>query len=540
MAVTVELVADVSDVVRGAESVSKRFDDVADSLIDLARDAQGAGRKVETALEDAGDSTSKLDDGLKDSGAAAERFEDKAKKALKAMSAAADKEGGKVAKETKAGFDKGGESVETFKDEAKSNLSEVASSFSGDMDSAVDLIQGTLGGLVADLGPAGLVGGAVAALAIGLAKAAADGEAERINRIGEAAAGLSAEIQAVGGDLTKVDFDGRMREWGNAIQDTREWWELWQDSAKTGAGLIEEQAKAAGLGFKDMFKGAAGSGEDAEAALKQIDTLLGDLNGQLETHTDEWGRTFTTGTPEVEARISALGKLRTRVQENADVNKEAARTAELMKDADIDTAESAEALKEATQKANDELLKKAGLMNDAASAAIGADEADLNWSDTLKSSKEDIDANGKSVDLHTAAGKANRQTLLDMATAALDLESAHIRAGESTATVKAKTDAARESFVTAAIAAGYNRDEANDLATKYGLIPANVDTKVKAHNVQETKNEIDGVAAPRDVPINLRIANEYEYGNGLGVLLAPRTQTVFMKAVDSISGKSLP
>ncbi|WIF20477.1 tape measure protein [Arthrobacter phage Berka] len=539
MAVTVELVADVADVVRGAGDVSKKFEDVSDSLIDMAREAKDSSRKVEAALEDAGDSTRKIDDGLKDSGAAAQAFEDKARKALKNMSAAAGNESGKVAKETKEGFDKGGESVETFKDEAKSNLSEVASSFSGDMDSAVDLIQGTLGGLVADLGPAGLVGGAVAALAIGLAKAAADGEAERINRIGEAAAGLAQEIQAVGGNVDEVDFSARMQEWGTAIQDTREWWELWQDSAKSGARLIEEQAKAAGLGFEDMFKGAAGSGDDAEAALKQIDTLLEDLNGQLTTSTDEWGRSFTTGSPELEARIAALGKLKTRVQENADVNKEAERTAQLMKDADIDTAESAAALEDATRKANDELLKKAGLMDDNAQAAIGADEAELAWGETLKTTKADIEANGKSTDLNTEAGKANRQTLLDMASGALELEAAHIRAGGSTADVTGKTNAARTAFENAAVAAGYTRDEARDLATKYGLIPANVDTKVKAHNVQQTKNEIDGVASPRTVPVTPVLSNTWSFHQELANATAPVNQPVYMQLLKN-NGRYLP
>jgi cytochrome c551/c552 len=156
MAVTIELVSDVSDVIKGAGKVAERFADVSDSLVDLARDSQRSGDKIETAMKDAGRSAEHIDDGLAGAGQAADAFEDKARAAFKAMSDGASKAGDKAAHETKQGFDKSGEAVETFKDEAKSNLSEVTSSFSGDMDSAVDLIQGTLGGLVADLGPADL------------------------------------------------------------------------------------------------------------------------------------------------------------------------------------------------------------------------------------------------------------------------------------------------------------------------------------------------------------------------------------------------
>jgi hypothetical protein len=543
MAVTIELVSDVSDVIKGAGKVAERFADVSDSLVDLARDSQRSGDKIETAMKDAGRSAEHIDDGLAGAGQAADAFEDKARAAFKAMSDGASKAGDKAAHETKQGFDKSGEAVETFKDEAKSNLSEVTSSFSGDMDSAVDLIQGTLGGLVADLGPAGLVGGAVAALAIGLAKAAADGEAERVNRIGEAAATLAADIEAVGGSLRDVDFDDRMHEWGMAIQDTREWWELWQDKALTGSQLIEKQAKEAGLGFKDMFRGASGSSEDAHKALKQIDIVLGEL--QKKTHTgtfDEFGREIEATDPALSKRIKALEDLRGRVQENITVQEDAAHVSDLMAKADVALAGEEDKLKEATDKANDELERKAQALDEAAGAAMDSMSAELDYNEKLKQNTEDIKANGKATDTKSAAGIANNKTLLDSAQASLALEAAMIREGAAAGDVTAKTQASRDAFIRQAEAAGYTNEEARKLADRYGLIPKNVDTKVQAHNVQQTKDEINGLGAPVQVPVHPVIPYQAKvnYWTALADATRPITQSVSMTVIKNLGGASVP
>jgi hypothetical protein len=541
MAVTVELVADVSDVVRGAANMAERFEDVADSLVDLARDADKSGDKVAASMKDAGKATAGIDDGLKDAGSAVERFEDKAKTAFKKLSDSSGKAGKDVAKDTKHGFDESGEAVETFKDEAKSNLSEVASSFSGDMDSAVDLIQGTLGGLVADLGPAGLVGGAVAALAIGLAKAAADGEAERINRIGEAASALAGDIEAVGGDIEKVDFDGRMREWGLAIQDTREWWELWQDKALTGAQKIEEQIKGTGLSFKDMFRGASGTADNARDALKQIDVVLQDLKDSQSEYDTGFGGTFKTGGPEVDKRIKALEELRKTTEENVTIQDEAKHVSELLAKADVATAETTDEVKEATDKANEALERKAQLMDEAAGAAMDSMSAELDYNDAMRTNTEDILKNGKATDTKSAAGIANNKTLLDSAQAALALESAQIREGASTADVTAKTQAARDAFIKQAEAAGYSAAEAKGLADRYGLIPKNVDTKVQAHNVQQTKDEIAGVGKPVDVPVRpyLDPGAKWSFAEDLRRATQPVTQSVSMRLIKEL-GSSTP
>jgi uncharacterized protein YoxC len=154
--IKIALVEDVSSVIKGSQDVAKSFDDVADSLDDLARDAQRAGKSTGTEFkrgtDDARDGVEKLERSFKDM--------------TDAVKPASKKVGDDIGDSVKDGTHKASESTEEFKDEARSNFSEVASSFSGDMDSAADLVQGTLGGLAGSLtGPIGLALGGLGAAA---------------------------------------------------------------------------------------------------------------------------------------------------------------------------------------------------------------------------------------------------------------------------------------------------------------------------------------------------------------------------------------
>ena len=102
----------------------------------------------------------------------------------------------KVGDDAKVGMREAGEATTTFKDEARSNLSEVASSFQGDMTSAVDLVQGTLGGVVQDLGPLGLALGAAGAAGLGIIASSIQAAKERV-----------AELTASFLDLRKQGID---------------------------------------------------------------------------------------------------------------------------------------------------------------------------------------------------------------------------------------------------------------------------------------------------------------------------------------------
>jgi hypothetical protein len=477
-------------------------------LDDGSKAADKLERKLEDALDAAQDlgkgkaGVDKLDDSLDAAGKSADTFEDKARKAFKSVGDDARKSGDVVGSATKKGTKEASEAAEEFKDEAKSNLSEVASSFSGSMDSAVDLVQGTLGGLAANLGPAGLIGTAVAAVGIGLAKAFAEGEAERINTMGDAVTDLATELRGLDGDLSKVNFDRYMEEWGLAIQDTREWWELWQDHAETGLEDISKKAKDAGVDWVTAFKGTKGTMEDSQKALDLVNRELQNVTDSAEIYVDAMSG-MTTMDPDSQRRIDNLKELKKGFEDNIAVQQRAEEANRLLEAAGVKTTEQIEAEKEAVDKANDALEAHAAKLAEAAGAAMGADQAEMDYGEALRTAEADIRANGKSLDINTASGAANKQTLIDLASKANALIQAQIDQGASTADVTARSEAARASFIEQAKAAGATAGEAETLANRYGLIPKNVDTMVKAHNVAQTKSEIDGVAAPRTATVNV-------------------------------------
>lgn len=526
MTIKFQFAADVSEVTRGTADIADRFDAVADQLVDLAKDGDRAGDALGDSLQEGGKAAGKLEkqlqeaqdaardlgkgkagaaqlgDGLDAAGKDARSFQDKASDAFKKVSDDARDSGKVVGSATQKGAREASQATGEFKDEAKANLSEVASSFSGGMDSAVDLVQGTLGGLVSALGPAGLVGAAVGAVGIGLAKAFAEGEAERINAMGDAVNALSVELRGVEGDLSQVNFDQYMEDWGLAIQDTREWWELWQEKAETGLDKIARLSKSAGQDFTTAFRGTKGSLEDSQKALDQVNVLLEDATKNATMYVDASSGMQYMNTGDKE-RIDALKELKKGYEDNISVQAQAVENNKLLEQAGVRTAEAIAAEEQAVEDANDALAEHANKLAEAAGAALGADQAELDYADTLKQSTEDIKANGKATDINTAAGAANRQTLIDLAQSANELIAAQVAQGGSTADVTAKANAARDSFIRQAEAAGYTNEEARKLADRYGLIPKNVDTMVKAHNVQQTKDEIDGVAKPRNATINL-------------------------------------
>ncbi len=136
------------------------LNDIEDGLKDIDRQADKTERAVgdvESAAKDAGrDGSRELDD-LEDSLRDVQRQSQKTERAVDDIG-----DGGR------SGFGKASEASSEFKDEALSNISEIASSFDGSMESIGELAQGTLGGLATSTIP-GIAAAAVpAAAAIGL------------------------------------------------------------------------------------------------------------------------------------------------------------------------------------------------------------------------------------------------------------------------------------------------------------------------------------------------------------------------------------
>lgn len=163
--IKIELDAETTAAERNLSSTADALDDVSDALDDVDK----ATRDTDRGLDDIADASRDAERGLKDVEDAADdtaRVLDRdLTKALKDVEDQAERTGKRVGDDSERGFRRAGDSVDEFKDEARQNFGEVASSFSGEMDSAADLVQGTLGGLAGSLGgPIGVLAGAGAAI----------------------------------------------------------------------------------------------------------------------------------------------------------------------------------------------------------------------------------------------------------------------------------------------------------------------------------------------------------------------------------------
>lgn len=383
--INIPFLSDVRDFLRGTGDVEDGLDEVADSLDglgDKGRDAgrdtgrglsegvEGAARDVDRSADKIGESLDTAFDGAGDSAKDAardverhiegagddvsretERMERSFKDAFDAVKPAAKGAGDDVGRSMKGGTDKAVNASEEFRDEAKSNISEVASSFSGDMDSAVDVVQGTLGGLASNLGPAGLFGAAILAGGIGLLKATLEGDAEAALELKERVIELADELEEVAGNTAALDWAAKIREASAEITDAKSWWEVWQDEPKTWLDEQADAARRAGIDFGTWAAGMAGESTNAEAAIQQLDQRIADLqerNAEIARQTPDVEGIYsahalgaTAGSTAVDDEVKSLTDLRDQMAESLTTTEAATERHDLLTDAIDRTSDAA-------------------------------------------------------------------------------------------------------------------------------------------------------------------------------------------------------
>jgi hypothetical protein len=219
---------------------------------------------MEEALEDVSkelDKTGK--EGVKDIDKLENKFSDAAKAAKDA--------GNDMRKGMGDGFkgvqDAGNQAATDIKDEFKSNLSEVTSSFNGSVESMGDLVQGTLGGLVGSLGPAGMAAGAAGALGVGLVIAKLTQAAEEAERSKERIKEMGLAIIDSGADVAGLEsFNEEMKLIITNSDDARK---KLEDIEKL-VGDYPELAGDVGL----MAQAYAGNEDAMDGALDALDKII--------------------------------------------------------------------------------------------------------------------------------------------------------------------------------------------------------------------------------------------------------------------------
>ena len=482
MPIKIQFLTDVADVIRGAKKSGQALEDVADSLEDVGRAGEGIDVKVSESFKALGDEAAK---------------------------------GGKKAAEGAEDAARGShEAIRTMSDETRSNISESVSSFRGDIEDIPQLMQDVAGGVVADLGPLGAVLGTAVAAGIGLAIAGLQANAEEVQKNKELVLELSQAIADAGGDLGAVDFEGRMQDWGRAIQDTKEWWEVFQDDAKTGFEVIQERAKKTGEDWTAAFRGTHGSMEESQAYLEDTGRTLEALNAKIDeagTVTDEYGRSTSLASQDLLDARDALQQNRTEAEQNISTQQKAQAVQQASNELAGTATRTIGGLTEAQQKeeeatrrntdAKQEQYDAVQALVDAQDRAVGkvADSitAENDWQQAIDDAAAAIKNNGATVDASTEKGRANRQMLVDMAGSARDNSAAQIAQGESLDAATQRMEGQRAKFIETAVAAGMSRDEAKKYADQLGLTPEAIKTTFQS-NAADTKKAAEDYHAALD------------------------------------------
>lgn len=424
--ISIDFASNVAPFLRGAGDVESALDDVSSSLEDVAREARTTGERTAEALGDA----------AKESETAAERMERQFRDSLDTVRKKADDAGDSMRKglgdNVKDGTRRGQQAVGEFKDEAKQNFSEVASSFSGDMDSAVDLVQGTLGGLAGSIPGVGLALGGLGAVAGTVYTQWKD----RTEQIKEAFSNMYSDMKASGEDFLSEGF----------IQSEVDKIITGADGAATSFDKARERAYLLGIDIATVLRAWAGDAEAAAtvqgAANDKLDALVG-LRANVEDKAKAEGVTvgaLNTAYDMQEARLKEVNSELTRNTENQDKARAAAEAGRAAIKASAETA------------------------RDAA-------DAEASYKDAVKSSADAIKTNGKDL-------AANRQAILDAVSAAVDYTDALKANGASAKTVDDAQRAMYSGLVDLAEQAGLTEKDARDLINTFVDFPDDIETGV--------------------------------------------------------------
>lgn len=471
MAFDIKFLADVSSFIKGTDNVADALEDISDDLRDVAKDS-------DKALDGVGKDLQGVTDEAKD-------MDKKVSEAFKNMSEDARKTGKDTGSSIKDGTDRAKEGFNDLKEESASTAKEAAASFSS-IEGAAESLQEIAANAFAGFGPAGMAAGILAAAGIGLGISALTDHADKVNDNKEKIVGLAQAIRDNGGSLRQADYIAAMEDYGYAIQDTKEWFEVWQEDAETGFEEMSRLSKEAGIDLKTAFDGSFGSVEDAEKGLEKVNEKLTDLKDKKEA---VYNLTGSIMEPVEEETLTSLQDLQGKMEENIK-NQRIAEEMERARRAAI------EGTVEATLEDIAALETKNGLLQDGVTS-------ELDYLDAVAQTTATVEENGLTLDKNTEAGRENQRALIDQSQAAIEMATSQLQAGTSADVVAASLAAQREALLLQLDAMTGSRAESEQLAAAMGLIPTEVITEVKTNGAVESKTEIESIPATKDSQVNV-------------------------------------
>lgn len=499
----IPFLADVRPFLKGTDNMADSLEDVSDALEHLGKNK----------------ATDKLEDGLKDAGKEARTFETKVKDAFDGISKEARDSGKTIGKSVKDGTEKAGEGLSELKDESKSTAKEAAASFSS-IEDAADALQEVAANAFAGFGPAGVAAGIAAAAGIGVAIAGLQNAADEANAAGERVGTLGQEFKDAGGKWDEAGLTKRMEDYGFAVQDTKEWWEVWQNQAQTGFEKVALAASDAKVPLKNVFSGMFGPGEKSVALLAEIDAQIAAVTRSETRYSgalDENYQQVSYITDAGEKQLKGLRDLREQAQKNSDEQTRLVKQENVRRQSIDGTTQALRENLTAQEKVTD--------------AQKGALTSSLDLIDKQESLTAQLAESGNAWDTNTKAGRDNQRAVIDIASGIEDVARAAIDAGQPIDAVTGKFQAQRAALVDQVLPAFQgNRQAAEDYIASILKTPTAKTTTVTLAGVADAEAQLRAfINQPRTIPMHISpdgsaVENYIEGMNGRKVYvdIAPR------------------
>jgi hypothetical protein len=307
-------------------------------------------------------------------------------------------------------------------------------------------------------------------LAAGAARFAtylSQGVADLIDASGPAVQVLAEELPALGRSI-KSAFDsiaGGSEGGTRALQDFLHWVEAFIVATGQIIGYLEK-AYGAVRSFGDGFESFIDKARDANPILSG---LLAPTAALLDF--------FDTGKDKAQQYAHSLGDANERTK--------------LFGDATKGIPPDFDALTASISKTTGTIDTFAGAVVDKMlNTLLSLDHAALGFEESLTRLGESVKDNGRSLDIHTAKGQANREAILGLVEANQRSFDANIANGDSIAVATGKYDTNTGRIYAAAKAAGFNTTQIHAMIDKYAAVPDNVNTTVQANGLSDA---IDGL-----------------------------------------------
>lgn len=491
MPIKIALVADVASVIKGAGDVEAAFEDVADSLDDMARDAQRSTKQTGDAIDKG------ISSGAQDATTSVDRLERSFADMAQDASRHSKDAGDDIGRNIKRGTEDAAEGTQTFKENAGANAKEVAASFDGTATSIADGFQGLAAEALEGFGPAGLAAGVAIAAGIGLATKSMEEAKEQAQETAEEVASIASEMIDLGSSTRGPEqVNDALKEMASTAED-----------GTVRLKEVGDQAKAAGTNVQDYARGLAGDNAAAARSFKDVSDRLDAIEKQYNALDVDSRPLF------LEQNQTTIDALRTAQDELVKVDGTLAQASETASLFNLATRGYGDAVSDASTRLtenNDALDANRDAQDKAAASTKNLFDQQTNLAAVLATATQTLKDNATAgLDSSTEAGRKNRDAVSASAQAFLDQAAAIREADGSQAAANAKIREGRDNAIAQAEALGYSADEASAYADQLGLIPTKVDTQLQLQldrdGYADARAKYDGLGQPINTSVRVSV-----------------------------------